>query len=152
MVALGIAVSRRRWMPWVLAASLVLNAFLLGMLAIDAWQRRAVAPEAPRALHFELRRLAEGLSDDDRERIAARLVAIRPQVEASTDRLRAIRAEILAEAARPEPDRATIDERLEALRAEVDALQQDVQSATYDALLALPPEARANLQAAAPQR
>lgn len=139
----------RRWVAWLLAASLVLNAFFIGMLVIDAWQRQATAPERPRALQFELRRLSDGLSETSEERIAGQLEAIRPEVEARVDRLRELRAEILAEAARAEPDRAAIDDRLAALRAEVEALQEEVQSATYDALLALPPEERGNLAAAA---
>lgn len=142
----------RRWVVWLLAASLVLNAFFIGMLAIDTWQRRAAASDGPRALQFELRRLADGLSEESEERIAARLETIRPQVEARVERLRGLRVEILAEAARPEPDRAAIDDRLAALRAEIETLQEEVQTATYDALLALPPEARADLAAAAPRR
>lgn len=145
-------VAGRRWVVWLLAASLVLNAFFVGMLAIDTWQRRAAKPDGPRALTFELRRLAEGLSDESEEHIAAALEAIRLQVEERVERLRALRREILAEAARPEPDRAAIDARLEGLRAEIESLQEEVQRTTYDALLALPPEARADLPAAAPSR
>ena len=48
-------------------------------------------------------------------------------------------------AAEPQPDRAAIDARLAALRAEAQALQEEVQRATYDALLKLPPETRAGL-------
>jgi hypothetical protein len=142
----------RRWVGWLLAASLVLNAFLLGMLAIDAWQKRAARADGPRALHFELRRLAEGLSDDSEAQVAARLQAIRPQVEARVERLRRLRGDVLAEAARPQPDRAAIDSSLAELREAIQMLQQEVQSATYDALLALPAEARADLAAAAPRR
>jgi len=152
MNAMRAPVTGRRWVVWLLAASLVLNAFFLGMLAIDAWQRYAAAPEGPRALTFELRRLADGLSEESREQVATALQAIRPQVEARLERVRALRREILAEAARPEPDRSAIDARLERLRAEIAALQQEVQAATYDTLLALPPEARADLPDAAPGR
>lgn len=151
MNAVRAPVTGRRWVVWLLAASLVLNAFFLGMLAIDAWQRHAV-PERPRALTFELRRLADGLSEESREQVATALEAIRPQVEARVERVRALRREILAEAARPEPDRSAIDARLERLRSEIAALQEEVQAATYDVLLALPPEARADLPAAAPRR
>ena len=48
-------------------------------------------------------------------------------------------------AAAPDPDRAAIDERLAALRAEATAMQEAVQQATYDALLKLPAEERAAL-------
>lgn len=144
--------ARRRWIGWLLAASLVLNAFLLGMLAIDAWQRRAAKADGPRALHFELRRLADGLSAASEEQVAGQLETIRPQVEARVERLRALRADLVSEAARPTPDRAAIDARLAELRAEIEALQEEVQEATYDALLALPPEARENLAAAATRR
>lgn len=142
----------KRWIGWLLAASLVLNAFFLGMLAIDAWQRRAAKPDGPRALLFELRRLSDGLSQESEERVAARLEAIRPEVEARVERLRALRRDILAEAARPAPDRAAIDARLAELREEIQALQQEVHVATYDAVLELPAEAREDLAAAAPRR
>jgi hypothetical protein len=61
------------------------------------------------------------------------------------DRLREIREEINRLAAEPRPDRAAIDERLAALRAEAEAMQAEVQRATFDAILKLPPEARASL-------
>lgn len=143
--------AEKRWIGWLLAASLVLNAFFLGMLAIDAWQRRAAKPDGPRALHFELRRLADGLSQESEERVAARLEAIRPEVEARVERLRALRGDILTEASRPTPDRAAIGASLAELREEIQTLQKEVHIVTYDALLELPPEAREDLAAAAPR-
>ena len=59
--------------------------------------------------------------------------------------MRAIRAELMQLAAAPEPDRAAIDAKLVELRAETAAMQEAVQKATYDALLGLPAEDRAQL-------
>ena len=66
--------------------------------------------------------------------------------------MRAIRAEVMRLAAAPEPDRAALDERLAALRAAAAAMQETVQKATYDALLALPPADRARLAEAPAKR
>ena len=68
-----------------------------------------------------------------------------PDLQARIDRLRALRDEVNRMAAEPQPDRAAIDARLAALRAEAQALQGEVQKATFDALLKLPPETRAGL-------
>jgi hypothetical protein len=56
-----------------------------------------------------------------------------------------LRDEVNRMAAEPQPDRAAIDARLAALRAEAQMLQGEVQRATFDALLKLPPETRAGL-------
>lgn len=136
--------SRSRWQTVALVASLVLNGFLVGMIVADSMHgdRRG---RGPRMGGFELRRLAERLPRDAVDQVAAELEAQRPSVEARFERLRALREELNGIAAQPNPDRAAIDERLAALRAEAAALQEEVQRATYDALLKLPPEVRAGL-------
>ena len=139
---LGLA--RQRWPAVALVASLLLNGFLIGMLVVDR-----LGPEkrftASRAAAFELRRLSEWLPEDAIDRVSAELRALEPSIEEHIARLRAMRAEIRRLAAEPSPDRAAIDERLAALRAEGAAMQEEVQRATYDVLLALPPETRARL-------
>ena len=136
--------TRRRWPAVALIASLLLNGFLIGMLVVDR-----LGPEkrftASRAAAFELRRLSEWLPQDAIDRISAELRALEPSIEEHIARLRGMRAEIRRLAAEPTPDRAAIDERLAALRAEAAAMQEEVQRATYDVLLALPPEMRARL-------
>jgi uncharacterized membrane protein len=136
--------TRQRWPAAALVASLLLNAFLIGMLVVDR-----LAPEkrftASRAASFELRRLSEWLPQDAIDHISAELGAVEPSMETRIARLRAMRAEIRRLAAEPAPDRAAIDARLAALRAEGAAMQEEVQRATYDVLLALPPETRARL-------
>ena len=77
--------------------------------------------------------------------MAAALAPAAPALQTRFEALRASRDEINRMAAEPAPDRAAIDARLQALRAESEALQADIQKATYDALLKLPPETRANL-------
>ena len=133
-----------RWLTVALVGSLVLNGFLLGMIvtdALDPGHRRS----GPRVGGFELRRLAERLPDDAIDEIEARLEAERPKFEARLDELRSAREEVYRLAAQPAPDRAAIDARLAALRAEYAAMQEEMQRATYDALLSLPPEVRVSL-------
>jgi hypothetical protein len=136
--------TRRRWPAIALVASLLLNGFLLGMLAVD-YLRPHKGFTGERMLRFELRRLDDRLPEEAIARIAAELQPLVPSMDAHLDRLRAIRADIRELAAAPEPDRAAIDERLATLRAESTGIQEEVQRATYDALLKLPSEARAAL-------
>ena len=139
---LGLA--RQRWPAVALVASLLLNGFLIGMLLVD-WLGPEKRFTAARAAAFELRRLSEWLPEDAIDSISAELRALEPSIEEHIARLRATRAEIRRLAAEPSPDRAAIDERLAALRAEGAAMQEEVQRATYDVLLTLPPETRAHL-------
>jgi uncharacterized membrane protein len=143
-MSIAAAFSRSRWAALALVASLVLNGFLLGMLVTGSLHRDH-RRDGPRIGGFELRRLSERLPADAVDLVAAELQARRPAVDARIERLRAIREEVNALAAQPAPDRAAIDQRLAALRAEVSAMQEEVQRATYDALLKLPPEVRAGL-------
>ena len=116
-----------------LVASLVLNGFLIGMLVTDSLQP-ARGPLRRARRGFELRRLADGCrrgGGADRGRAAAARARIAERVRA----LRAMREEINRSPPQPTPDRAAIDERLAALRAEAPRMQEEVQRATYDALL-----------------
>lgn len=139
--------SRSRWLAGALVVSLALNAFFVAAVATDmlrvkwggGWDREA------RALRFELRWFDERLDREALGQVEAALAAARPDVIARTERLRQLRNELAALAAAGEPDRAAIDAQLAAIRAEVDAMQTEVQDATMDALLALPAAARARL-------
>lgn len=134
----------RRWPALALVASLILNGFLIGMIAMDALKpRRGFSGE--RAAGFELRRFDERLPDDAVEQIAEDLRPLGPRLEERVQRMRSLREEVMQLAAEPAPDRAAIDERLAALRAEIAAMQEETQGATYDSLLELPPETRAGL-------
>ena len=129
-----------------LVVSLLLNGFLVGMLLTD--QVRSQKPpgsSASRVVGFEIRRMAERLPEEGVERIRAELQTSAPAAHQRLERLRRMRAEINALAAAPQPDRGAIDARLAELRAEVSAMQADVQKATFDALLKLPPEMRSGL-------
>ncbi len=138
------ALLRRRWPAVLLVASLVLNGFLIGMIVTDSLKpRRGLSGE--RFARFELRRLDDRLPAAAVEQIAAELEPVGAELAERLTRLRALREEILRLAAEPEPDRAAIDEHLAALRRDVSAMQESVQRATYDSLLALPPETRAGL-------
>jgi uncharacterized membrane protein len=140
---------RRRW-SIVLAASLFINAFLAGAFAVD-WLKPHRGLSGERFARFELRRFDDRLSKEAADQVAATLTPLAAQVDERLTRVREIRSEIMRLAAAPNPDRAALDARLAELRAESAAMQETVQAATYDALLALPPEDRARL-ADAPTR
>lgn len=150
MIASRQALSGRRWLVPLLVASLLLNAFLVGLLATDMFrhQRRG---DKPSVVQWELRRLADRLPPEARERITGELAPLSAGFDDRFQALRAQRENISRMAAALNPDRQAIDARLAEVRAEGERLQADVQRATYDALLRLPPEMRARL-AEAPDR
>lgn len=136
--------SGRRWPILALIASFVLNAFLVGLFATDTFRHKRRGDE-PRVVAWELRRLAGRLPPEALDRISAELA---PVAEGFDERFRALRARreaVSRLAAAPNPDRQAIDGQLAEVRAEGERLQADVQRATYDALLRLPPEVRARL-------
>jgi hypothetical protein len=136
---------RRRWPAVALVASLVLNGFLIGMLATDALRPHRGAFNGERFARFELRRFDDRLQQPAVDKIAAALKPLGPTLDERLAKLRDIRAEIMRLAAEPQPDRAAIDTQLVALRAETAAMQEAVQRSTYDALLGLPAEERTHL-------
>lgn len=138
---------RQRWPLYALVASLLLNGFLIGMMVTD-WLKPPRRFSGERYATFELRRFDERLPRSAVDQIAEDLAPLSPALDEEIAELRALRAEIIAMAAEPEPDRAAIDERLTALRAQASAMQETVQRATYDSLLRLPPEVRAEMAAA----
>jgi uncharacterized membrane protein len=140
----SLAILRRRWPAIALVASLVLNGFFVGMFVVD-WLEPHHRFSGERLATFELRRFDERLPHEAADRIAGQLKPLGPDLEQRIKAMRDMRDEIMRLAAAPEPDRATIDERLAALRAAASAMQEAVQKATYDALIALPPADRVHL-------
>jgi uncharacterized membrane protein len=143
MTALA-AFLRRRWPALALVASLVLNGFLGGMILAD-WMKPHRGFTGERMAGFELRRFDERLSEQAVETIAAELRPLAPELDERIKRVRAIREEIMRLAAQPEPDGDAIDGRLAELRSEAAAMQEEVQRATYNALLRLSAGERAGL-------
>ena len=139
---------KQRWPAVLLVASLVLNGFLIGMVAVDYFKPHRGGFSAERMTRFELRRLDDHLSKRAVDSIATSLKPIEAQLEGRLAHVRALRAELMQLAAVPSPDRAAIDAKLAELRTETNAMQEVVQKATYDALLSLPAEDRAQLAAA----
>jgi len=128
----------------VLAASLLINAFLLGAFVVD-WLKPHRGFSGERFARFELRRFDDRLPREAADQVAKALDPLAVQVEERLKRVREIRSQIMRLAAAPNPDRAALDARLAELRAESAAMQETIQAATYDALLVLPPEDRARL-------
>jgi hypothetical protein len=144
----GTSFLRRRGPAVALVASLVLNGFLVGLVATDALRPHRGGFNGDRFARFELRRLDDRLPKEAVDRIAGTLKPLGPEIDARLAKMKEIRAEVMRLAAAPEPDRAAIDARLAELRAENAAMQEAVQKATYDALIALPADQRAQLGAA----
>jgi uncharacterized membrane protein len=138
-------VRRRRIASIALVASLALNGFLAGALATGALRGHHHRDAGPRVFAFELRRLAEHLPREEIDRIAESLRPLEPEMRAQLDEIRAKRQAVNRLAAVPEPDRAAIDAALADVRREAEAMRAEVHRATFDAVLALPPESRARL-------
>ena len=137
---------RRYWLAGALILSLAVNAFVLAAVATDFLRVKHGSGKAEaRAMRFELRWLEGRLAPDAMGQVEAAVMAAQPRAVAHFDRLRQLRSELAALAAVPTPDRAAIDGKLADVRAEIDAMQKEVQAVTMDALLALPAEARTPL-------
>jgi hypothetical protein len=137
----GVGRDRRSWLVYGLLASLVVNAFLIGLAATEFFRPQHVGGP----LRFELRWLEAKLPADAFARIKAAVDAIGPKVEAHIDRMKDMRVAVGALAAAPQPDRAAIDAKLAEIRAELGTMTAEGQATVADALLALPPDTRARL-------
>lgn len=134
---------RGRWLGVALVASLLLNGFLTGMF-LESFHGHG-GPRAERMIGYELRRLGDQLPRDAAAEVAAEVKPLGVRLEPHFAALRAMRDEVNRLAAAPSPDRAAIDARLAAMRAEAGNLQAQVQAGIIDALLKLPPEKRRGL-------
>lgn len=134
------------WLRWALVVSLALNAFFLGAFLTEFVRFRHGGTEAsPRAVRMELRWLKDRLSPDAVQSIETQLDPLKPDIVARIDRLKTLRAELGVLVAAPQPDRAAIDAHLREIRLEVGAMQEQIQSRTFDSVLALSPDQRAPL-------
>lgn len=138
--------TRRNLLWGLLVVSLAVNAFFVGATATDIARFR-LGPEdkSPRIIRTELRWLKDRLSPDAIESIEKQLDTLKPDILVRLDRLKTLRSELNDLVAAPTPDKAAIDAHLRSIRLEVGAMQEQVQSRTFEALLNLPPEQRAAL-------
>jgi hypothetical protein len=141
------APSSRRTLLWgLLVLSLGLNAFFIGASVTDQVRlHQAGGEHQPRIIRTELRWLNSRLSPEAVKTIEAQLEPLKPEIKARLDRLKALRSELNILASAPEPDRAAIDAHLRDIRLEVGAMQEQIQSRTFQAVLALPAAERAAL-------
>lgn len=139
---------RRRWLAWGLFASLVVNAFFIGLAATDLFRPKHVGGP----LRFEMRWLEGSLPAADLARVQAAVASVGPALQARIDRMKAMRRELGALVAVPQPDRAAIDAKLSEIRTELTAMTAEGQATVADALLALPAESRAKLANASVDR
>jgi uncharacterized membrane protein len=135
-----------RTLLWgVLVVSLGLNAFFIGASVTDMIRFRHGGDKGPRIIRTELRWLKDRLSPDAVETIEGQLESLKPDIVARLDRLKTLRAELNTLVASPEPDKAAINAHLRDIRLEVGAMQEQIQSRTFEAVLTLPPAQRAAL-------
>lgn len=146
-MAVTIAPRTRRTLLWgLLVVSLGLNAFFIGASVTDLIRfRHGGGDKEPRIIRTELRWLKDRLSPDAVATIEGQLETLKPDIVARLDRLKALRAELNALVASPDADKAAIDAHLRDIRLEVGAMQEQIQSRTFEAVLALPPAQRAAL-------
>ncbi len=140
----------RRTLFAALVVSLAVNAFFIGAAATDLLVKPPSAASAPRALRLELRWIDQRLPEAAVDRIEAALSPMGPGVAADVERHRALRHELDALLAAPEPDRAAIDAQLDKIAVVWDAIERSVAKTTFDALLELPPDMREGLSASHP--
>lgn len=149
----GMAKGKRNWLAMALVVSLAVNAFFLGALVTEFIRFRHRGDESsPRAVKMELRWLRDRLSADAVRSIESTLDPLKPDIVARIDRLKKLRAELGVLVAAPEPDRAAIDNHLREIRMEVGAMQEQIQSRTFESVLALPADQRAPLATPSPDK
>jgi uncharacterized membrane protein len=151
-MAISRATQSRKILLGAFVVSLVANAFFVGAVATDYFRVGHKAKATPRFIQFEMRWLAGRLPEGDLKTVERAVSDMREQTAAHFDRLRQIRGDLGRLTAVPEPDRAAIDQRLADIRGEFDAMLAEVQNASMDALLALPPAARTKLADSDPPR
>lgn len=132
---------RRGWLFYGLLASLVVNAFLIGLAATEFFRPQHVGGP----LRFELRWLQAKLPADAFASVQGAVNAIEPKVQAHIDRIKEMRQSLAGLAAAPQADRAAVDQKLADIRRELDAMTAEGQTTVADALLALPADVRAKL-------
>ncbi|GGE27561.1 hypothetical protein GCM10007276_00920 [Agaricicola taiwanensis] len=140
MNPLSTSVNRKRLFWGILAASLLLNGFFVGMAAVGYFD-----PPRKGGLRGEVDSIGRRLPDEYRSQLRQDVRALLPELRPLWRRLRELRREIGAEAARPQPDRAAIDTRLEEIRALTNQTQALVQTRIFDQVMGFPPEVRAGL-------
>src|SRR5579863_1829459 len=119
---------RRRWWAIALAVSLAVNAFFVGLAATHFLHlRRDFEGEHLHPLRFELRWLAGKLSSSGVEHVESAVRGLLPSAEAHIEKMKELRRGLGTLVAQPDPDHAAIEARLAQIRAELQAMQTEVQ-------------------------
>jgi uncharacterized membrane protein len=141
MNVLSAPTTRKRVLWGVLAVSLLANGFFVGMAAVGYFD----PPHRKGGLRGEVESLARHLPEPYSSQLRQDLRGLLPELRPQWRRLGELRREIGAEAAKPQPDRAAINARLEEIRAITTRSQELVQTRLFEEVMAYPPEARAGL-------
>ena len=134
--------SSRRWTGVLLAASLAVNLFLVGVWVGDhVFSSLRPTPRGGIAPAAQVRRLAPV----ERARFSAAMKPFRPAIRAARGRVRAARAQVVDDIAAPVLDRARLEGDLAALRQAVQDQQASQHAGLAAAVLSLSPASRATL-------
>lgn len=139
----------RRKLVWAgLLVSLAANAFFVGAMVTDVVRFGHIHdPSRPRIMRTELKWIAGRLSPQSVAAVERQIDTLQPEIAARFGHLHDLRAQLDKLVAAPTPDRMAIDQVLSQIRLEFGALQAQIQSKTFDAVLALPASERAALAA-----
>jgi uncharacterized membrane protein len=130
-----------RWKA-LIAASVLLNVFLLGAIAGGAWRWLAGAHEAQPAQRTALRFAADDLSPERQAQFVDALKSARRDGKAYAREGRDDRRVVLDLLAAPQLDRAALDDALARTRTADSALRAQVESGVADFAATLTPEER----------
>lgn len=128
----------RRWLVPLVGFSVLLNIFLLGMVAGNAYRAPRNAPRLPLIRQSQLKTLPAA----ERDRFADKVASQKEGVTAARRAYLAARRAVIAELAAPTFDRARINARFAEMRRAGLAVQEKANGALVDALASLSPESR----------
>lgn len=134
-------VTTRKRLVWgIMTVSVLANGFFIGMLAMNY-----VDPPRKGGLRGEVESIGRHLPAEYNNRLRENVRALLPEMRPQWRRVRELRREIGVEVAKPQPDRAAIDMRLQEIQTITTDMQVKVQGRIFDQLMTYPAEARQGL-------
>lgn len=128
----------RRWLVPLIGCSVLLNIFLVGIVAGNAYRAPRNGPRLPLIRQAQVKTLPA----EERENFAAAVAAQKEGVTAARRAYLAARRAVITELAAPQFDRARINARFADMRRAGLAMQEKANGALVEALATLSPESR----------